>query len=50
MSIYDIRKSGKPANVVIKLDMEMAYDKVDLRFLINVFESMGFDALFVDKI
>ncbi|XP_049368683.1 secreted RxLR effector protein 78-like [Solanum verrucosum] len=48
--IIDIRKWGKPANVVIKLDMANAYDRVKWGFLIKVLEEMGFDNNFVDKV
>lgn len=48
--ITDIRKRGKPANVVIKLDMATAYDRVEWCFLIKVLEKMGFDKGFLDKI
>ncbi|XP_015161833.1 uncharacterized protein [Solanum tuberosum] len=46
--IGDIGKRGKPANVVIKLDMAKAYDRVNWRFLVRVLEKMGFDANVVD--
>ncbi|XP_060216553.1 uncharacterized protein LOC132644029 [Lycium barbarum] len=46
----DIRKRGKPANVIIKLDMAKAYDRVSWQFLTKVLERMGFDGAFVDKI
>lgn len=48
--ITDIRKRGKPTNVVIKLDMAKAYGRVSWHFLINVLHKLGFDKLFVDKI
>jgi len=48
--IGDIGKRGKPANVVIKLDMAKAYDRVNWRFLVRVLEKMGFDANVVDLI
>lgn len=48
--IADIRLRGKPDNVVIKLDMAKAYDKVEWRFLIRVLEKMGFDAEILDMV
>ncbi|XP_049414633.1 uncharacterized protein LOC125877356 [Solanum stenotomum] len=48
--ISEIRKRGKPANVVIKLDMAKTYDRVDRRFLISVLEKMGFDNRMLDMI
>lgn len=48
--IYDIRKSGKPDNMVIKLDMAKVYDRMDWRFLMKDLEATGFDNLMVDKI
>lgn len=36
--------------MVIKLDMEKAYDGVDWNFLIKVLEKMDFNNVFVDKI
>ncbi|XP_060181254.1 uncharacterized protein LOC132610870 [Lycium barbarum] len=40
--ITDIRKRGKPANVVIKLDMTKAYDRVSWLYLWKVMKKMGF--------
>lgn len=48
--VTEVRKRGKPDNVVIKLDMAKAYDRVDWRFLIKVVEKMGFDKVFLDMI
>ncbi|XP_055803989.1 uncharacterized protein LOC129873024 [Solanum dulcamara] len=48
--IIDIEKRGKPANVVIKLDMAKAYDRVNWKFLVQVLEQMGFDANVMDMI
>lgn len=48
--ITDIKKRGKPAYVVIKLDMAKATDRVDWCFLIKVLEKIVFDKGVVDKI
>ncbi|XP_059289278.1 uncharacterized protein LOC132042777 [Lycium ferocissimum] len=48
--ITDIRKRGRPANVVIKLDMAKAYDRVSWLFLIRVLKRMCFADGFVDII
>lgn len=40
--IYDIRCRGKPANIVIKLDMAKAYDRVNWTFLIKILEKNEF--------
>lgn len=47
--IVDIRLRGKPANVVIKLDMSKAYASTNWRFLIKVMKKMGFNSLIADK-
>uniref|UniRef100_A0A0V0IJX9 Putative ovule protein n=1 Tax=Solanum chacoense TaxID=4108 RepID=A0A0V0IJX9_SOLCH len=48
--VTDIRKRGKPANVVIKLDMSKPYDRVSWFFLMKVLRRMGFSNDFVDLI
>lgn len=48
--VTDISKRGKPANVVIKLDMAKAYDRVSWFFLMKVLKKMGFDGRFVDMV
>lgn len=45
-----IAKRGKPANVVLKLDMAKAYDRVSWFFLMKVLRKMGFDSKFVDMV
>ncbi|WMV38212.1 hypothetical protein MTR67_031597 [Solanum verrucosum] len=46
----DIIKRGKLANVVIKLDMAQAYDRVDQRFLMKMLENMGFDRKWMNMV
>ncbi|XP_060216574.1 uncharacterized protein LOC132644046 [Lycium barbarum] len=48
--VIDIRKRGKPANVVIKLDMAKAYDSVAWSYLIKLLGKMGFSEVFIDMI
>lgn len=48
--IADIRLRGRPANVVIKLDMSKAYDRVNWRFLIKVMAKMGYNSFVADKV
>ncbi|XP_059315804.1 uncharacterized protein LOC132066519 [Lycium ferocissimum] len=48
--VTDIRKRGKPANLVLKLDMAKAYDRVSWSFLTKVLNQMGFSEGFIDKI
>jgi len=48
--VTGITKRGKPANVVIKLDMAKAYDRVSWFFLMKVLRKMGFDSRFTDMI
>lgn len=48
--VTDIGKRGKPGNVVIKLDMTKAYDKVSWFFLIKVLRKIGFFENFIDMI
>ncbi|KAL2505620.1 Uncharacterized protein Adt_21241 [Abeliophyllum distichum] len=37
-------------NVILKLDMAKAYDRMDWSFLIFIMEGFGFDALWIDRI
>ncbi|XP_060194976.1 uncharacterized protein LOC132624175 [Lycium barbarum] len=46
--VTDIRQRGKPANVVLKLDMEKTYNRVSWMFLIRVLRKMGFAKVFID--
>ncbi|XP_060190553.1 uncharacterized protein LOC132619771 [Lycium barbarum] len=48
--VTDIRKRGKPANVVLKLDMAKACDRISWSFLTKVLNQMGFSEGFIDKI
>nr|XP_009605190.1 uncharacterized protein LOC104099791 [Nicotiana tomentosiformis] len=48
--IIDIRLRGKPANVVIKLDMAKAYDRVSWKYLMHVLRKMGFVECFINMI
>ncbi|XP_059284744.1 uncharacterized protein LOC132038037 [Lycium ferocissimum] len=48
--VTDIRKRGKPANVIIKLDIAKAYDRVSWLFFIIILHKMGFSDGFVDMI
>ena len=40
--VTDKRKRGKPSNVVIKLDMTKAYDRVSWFFMMKVLRKMVF--------
>ncbi|XP_059277620.1 uncharacterized protein LOC132031700 [Lycium ferocissimum] len=46
--VHGIRIRGKPANVVIKLDMTKAYDRVSWLFLTKVLRQMGFGEMLID--
>ncbi|XP_059288801.1 uncharacterized protein LOC132042210 [Lycium ferocissimum] len=48
--VTDIRKRGKPSNVVIKLDMVKAYDRVSWSYLIKLLSRMGFASQIIDMI
>ncbi|XP_060182221.1 uncharacterized protein LOC132611876 [Lycium barbarum] len=48
--VANIRKRGKPTNVILKLDMAKAYDRVSWNYLIQVMKRMGFSDVFVDMI
>lgn len=45
--VTDIRNRGKPANVILKLDMTKAYDRVSWFFLMKVLRKIGFSHIFV---
>lgn len=42
--LRNLNRKVKGVNVVIKLDMAKAYDKLEWRFLLKVLESFGFNA------
>lgn len=46
--VHDIRIRGKPANVVIKLDMAKAYDRVLWLFLTKELRKMEFGEILID--
>ncbi|XP_060210644.1 uncharacterized protein LOC132637595 [Lycium barbarum] len=48
--VSDIRLRGKPANVVLKLDMTKSYDRVSWLFLTKVLRKMGFAERSVDLV
>ncbi|XP_070045468.1 uncharacterized protein [Nicotiana tomentosiformis] len=48
--VTDIILRGKPANVVIKLDMAKAYDGVSWKYLMHVLRKMGFAECFINMI
>lgn len=48
--VHDIRIRGKPANVVIKLDMKKAYDRVSWLFLTKILRKMGFGEILIDMV
>ncbi|XP_019226229.1 PREDICTED: uncharacterized protein LOC109207710 [Nicotiana attenuata] len=48
--VTDIRLRGKPANVVIKLDMAKAYDRVSWKYLLHVVRKMRFAEQFINMI
>ena len=46
--VTNIKKRGKPTNVVIKLDLSKAYDRVSWFFIMKVLRKMWFSNDFVD--
>ena len=46
--VTNIKKRGKLTNVVIKLDMSKAYDRVSWFFIMKVLRKMWFSNDFVD--
>ncbi|XP_060211890.1 uncharacterized protein LOC132639465 [Lycium barbarum] len=48
--VTDIRLRGKPSNVVLKLDMAKAYDRVSWSYLIRFLRKMGFEESFIDMV
>ncbi|XP_070054663.1 uncharacterized protein [Nicotiana tomentosiformis] len=48
--ITDIRLRGKPANVVIKLDMAKAYDRISWKYLLHMLRKMRFSEHFINMV
>nr|XP_016494758.1 PREDICTED: uncharacterized protein LOC107813948 [Nicotiana tabacum] len=48
--VTDIRLRGKPANVVIKLDMAKAYDRVSWKYLLHMLRKIGFSEHFINMV
>nr|XP_016436408.1 PREDICTED: uncharacterized protein LOC107762555 [Nicotiana tabacum] len=48
--ITDIRLRGKPANMVIKLDMAKAYDRVSWLFFTKMLRQIGFGEIFTSEV
>lgn len=48
--VAEIRKRGKIPNLVIKLDMIKAYDRVDWLFLTKVLRKVGFGERLIDMV
>ncbi|WMV59326.1 hypothetical protein MTR67_052711 [Solanum verrucosum] len=48
--IRDINRRNKMHNVVVKLDMAKAYDRVSWKFLVRVLRSFGFSERIIDMI
>lgn len=48
--IRDIKKKNAHVNIVMKLDMEKAYDKVSWIFLTRVLRTFGFFEVIVDMV
>ncbi|XP_075103615.1 uncharacterized protein LOC142178185 [Nicotiana tabacum] len=48
--VTDIRMKGKPVNIVIKLDMAKAYDRVFWKYLLHVLGRMGFAEHFINML
>lgn len=48
--VSEIRKRGKPTNMILKLDMMKAYDRVEWLFLTKVLRNMGFSEMLIDMV
>ena len=44
------KKAGKIGSITLKLDMSMAYDRVEWTFLLKLMEKMGFDCKWTNLI
>nr|XP_016516046.1 PREDICTED: uncharacterized protein LOC107832693 [Nicotiana tabacum] len=48
--VTDIRLRDKPANVVIKLDMENTYDRISWKYMLHLLRRMGFAEAFINML
>ncbi|KAF5468900.1 hypothetical protein F2P56_013011 [Juglans regia] len=48
--IHSLNKKTKVGNIMVKIDMEKAYDRVDWKFLLNVLKSFGFSSQFCNLV
>ena len=48
--IHHIKKHNVRSNVIIKLDMTKAYDRVYLSYICLFLRKMGFDEIFIDMV
>ncbi|KAL2503882.1 Uncharacterized protein Adt_19503 [Abeliophyllum distichum] len=48
--LHTLDTKVRGGNVILKLDMAKAYDRMDWNFLISIMEGFGFDALWIDRI
>ncbi|XP_060188598.1 uncharacterized protein LOC132617573 [Lycium barbarum] len=48
--IHGMRSKSNDCNVVIKLDMSKAYDKLSWNFLTSILRKMGFDDFFINMV
>lgn len=47
--VYDINQAPEIGNIIMKLDMVKAYNKVDCDYLCVVLRRMGFAELWIDR-
>ena len=48
--VSGIEKKSRGGNVVLKLDMAKAYDKLSWFFLVNILRRFGFGECFIDMV